>query len=75
MNTLLLEAVDSLINEDKAAQCIKQALIQKMQTKMGINESQEIDDLQNIDESEDEDQLNEDEFIDDDLEDDESFDD
>ncbi len=70
MNTLLLEAVDSLINEDedKAAQCIKQALIQKMQTKMGINESQDID------ESEDEDQLNEDEFIDD-LEDDESFDD
>lgn len=67
MNTLLLEAVDSLINEDededKAAQCIKQALIQKMQTKMGINESQDID------ESEDED-----EFIDD-LEDDESFDD
>ena len=47
MNTLLLEAVDSLINEDededKAAQCIKQALIQKMQTKMGINESQDID--------------------------------
>ena len=71
MNTLLLEAVDSLINEDedKAAQCIKQALIQKMQTKLGINESQDID------ESEDEDQLNEDEFIDDDLEDDESFDD
>jgi hypothetical protein len=70
MNALLLEAVDSLINEDedKAAQCIKQALIQKMQTKMGINESQDID------ESEDEDQLNEDEFIDD-LEDDESFDD
>lgn len=70
MKTLLLEAVDSLINEDedKAAQCIKQALIQKMQTKMGINESQDID------ESEDEDQLNEDEFIDD-LEDDESFDD
>ena len=70
MNTLLLEAVDSLINEDedKAAQCIKQALIQKMQPKMGINESQDID------ESEDEDQLNEDEFIDD-LEDDESFDD
>ena len=70
MNTLLLEAVDSLINEDedKAAQCIKQALIQQMQTKMGINESQDID------ESEDEDQLNEDEFIDD-LEDDESFDD
>ena len=70
MNTLLLEAVDSLINEDedKAAQCIKQELIQKMQTKMGINESQDID------ESEDEDQLNEDEFIDD-LEDDESFDD
>ena len=70
MNTLLLEAVDSLINEDedKAAQCIKQALIQKMQTKMGINESQDID------ESEDEEQLNEDEFIDD-LEDDESFDD
>ena len=65
MNTLLLEAVDSLINEDEdeAAQCIKQALIQKMQTKMGINESQDID------ESEDED-----EFIDD-LEDDESFDD
>lgn len=65
MHTLLLEAVDSLINEDedKAAQCIKQALIQKMQTKMGINESQDID------ESEDED-----EFIDD-LEDDESFDD
>jgi len=65
MNTLLLEAVDSLINEDedKAAQCIKQALIQKMQTKIGINESQDID------ESEDED-----EFIDD-LEDDESFDD
>jgi len=63
MNTLLLEAVDSLINEDedKAAQCIKQALIQKMQTKMGINESQDIDD-------------SEDEFIDD-LEDDESFDD
>ena len=62
MNTLLLEAVDSLINEgeDKAAQCIKQSLIQKMQTKMGINESQDID------ESEDED-----EFIDDD----ESFDD
>lgn len=43
MNTLLLEAVDSLINEDedKAAQCIKQALIQKMQTKMGINESED----------------------------------
>lgn len=63
MNTLLLEAVDSLINEgeDKAALCIKQALIQKMQTKMGINESQDIDD-------------SEDEFIDD-LEDDESFDD
>jgi hypothetical protein len=65
MNTLLLEAVDSLINEDededKAAQCIKQALIQKMQTKMGINESQDIDE-------------SEDEFIDD-LEDDESFDD
>lgn len=63
MHTLLLEAVDSLINEDedKAAQCIKQALIQKMQTKMGINESQDIDD-------------SEDEFIDD-LEDDESFDD
>lgn len=63
MNTLLLEAVDSLINEDedKAAQCIKQSLIQKMQTKMGINESQDIDD-------------SEDEFIDD-LEDDESFDD
>ena len=63
MNALLLEAVDSLINEDedKAAQCIKQALIQKMQTKMGINESQDIDD-------------SEDEFIDD-LEDDESFDD
>ena len=41
MHTLLLEAVDSLINEDEdeAAQCIKQALIQKMQTKMGINES------------------------------------
>ena len=70
MNTLLLEVIDSLINEDedKAAQCIKQALIQKMQTKIGINESQDID------ESEDEDQLNEDEFIDD-LEDDESFDD
>ena len=70
MNTLLLEAVDSLINEDedKAAQCIKQALIQQMQTKMGINESQDID------ESEDEDQLNEDEFIDD-LKDDKSFDD
>ena len=70
MNALLLEAVDSLINEDEdeAAQCIKQALIQKMQTKMGINESQDID------ESEDEEQLNEDEFIDD-LEDDESFDD
>ena len=65
MNTLLLEAVDSLINEDedKAAQCIKQALIQKMQTKIGINESQDIDDLED-----------EDEFIDD-LEDDESFDD
>ena len=65
MNTLLLEAVDSLINEDedKAAQCIKQALIQKMQTKMGINESQDIDESEN-----------EDEFIDD-LEDDESFDD
>ena len=48
MNTLLLEAVDSLINEDedKAAQCIKQALIQKMQTKIGINESQDIDDLE-----------------------------
>jgi hypothetical protein len=63
MHTLLLEAVDSLINEDedKAAQCIKQALIQKMQTKMGINESQDIDE-------------SEDEFIDD-LEDDESFDD
>lgn len=75
MNTLLLEAVNSLINEDedKAAQCIKQALIQKMQTKMGINESQDIDESE--DESEDEDQLNEDEFIDDDLEDDESFDD
>lgn len=41
MNTLLLEAVDSLINEDedKAAQCIKQALIQKMQTKMGLTEA------------------------------------
>ena len=67
MNTLLLEAVDSLINEDEdedeAAQCIKQALIQKMQTKMGINESQDIDESEN-----------EDEFIDD-LEDDESFDD
>ena len=65
MNTLLLEAVDSLINEDedKAAQCIKQALIQQMQTKMGINESQDIDESEN-----------EDEFIDD-LEDDESFDD
>lgn len=63
MNTLLLEAVDSLINEDedKAAQCIKQSLIQKMQTKIGINESQDVDD-------------SEDEFIDD-LEDDESFDD
>ena len=61
MNTLLLEAVDSLINEDedKAAQCIKQALIQKMQTKMGINESQNVDDLEDdefiddIDDSED----------------------
>ena len=67
MNALLLEAVDSLINEDEdedeAAQCIKQALIQKMQTKMGINESQDIDESEN-----------EDEFIDD-LEDDESFDD
>lgn len=46
MNTLLLEAVDSLINEDedKAAESIKQALIQKMQTKMDINESQNVDD-------------------------------
>ena len=45
MNAFLLEAVDSLINEDEdeAAQCIKQALIQQMQTKMGINESQDID--------------------------------
>ena len=37
MNTLLLEAVDSLINEDedKAAQSIKQALIQQMQVENG----------------------------------------
>ena len=61
MNTLLLEAIDSLINEDedKAAESIKQALIQKMQTKMGINESQNVDDLEDdefiddIDDSED----------------------
>lgn len=61
MDTLLLEAIDSLINddEDKAAESIKQALIQKMQTKMGINESQNVDDFEDdefiddIDDSED----------------------
>ena len=41
MNTLLLEAIDSLINDDDdtSAEYIRQALVQKMRTKMGLNEA------------------------------------
>ena len=42
MNKLLLEAIDSLINDDdSSSEYIRQALVQKMRTKMGLNEASE----------------------------------
>lgn len=43
MNELLLEAINSLINDDDdtSAEYIRQALVQKMRTKMGLNEAED----------------------------------